>query len=463
MIKHTDINFTEARIIRNLILFAIPIIISELLQNLYNSVDSLVVGNFVSDAALAAVSICTPITNLLVEFFNGMSLGNTVVVARSYGSGDVEKTQRSIRYAFTFSVALGVFVSILSILLAPMLLHITGANEEIYREAIIYLRIYLAGVMFMVIYNCGTGILRAIGDSQSPLNILAVTSVINIVLDLLFVGAFSWGTAGVGIATIIAQGISVVLIYYQIRRRSGTHCIAFRETWREGRGTILSSLNIGFAAGLQSAMISFSNIFVWAYINSFPTPVVAGIGAATKVDRFVVLPCKSLAMTTTTFVSQNIGAQKYKRARKGLWYGMGLSAAVTAPMGVLLYLFAEPVIRCFNQSPGVIVAGAGMSRFLAPFYMVMVVREALLGYLRGYGRSKTSMILTLIGMIGVRQLYLAWAMAKYSAVHVIYASFPIGWVSATVMLMIYTAIAARRMWRDVEEKDLNNDGSSEIS
>lgn len=460
MIKHTDINFTEDRIIRNLILFAIPIIISELLQTMYNSVDSLVVGNFVSDAALAAVSVCTPITNLLVGFFNGMSLGNTVVVARSYGTGNEEKTRQAIRYAFTFSVALGVFVSILSILLAPVLLHISGANEEIYKEAIVYLRIYLAGVMFMVIYNCGTGILRAIGDSQSPLNILAVTSVINIVLDLLFVGAFAWGTAGVGIATIIAQGISVVLIYYQIRHRSGVHCIAFGETWRDGRGTILSSLNVGFAAGLQSAMISFSNIFVWSYINSFPTPVVAGIGAATKVDRFVMLPCKSLAMTTTTFVSQNIGAQKYKRARNGIWYGMGLSAAVTAVLGVLLYLFAEPVIRCFNQNPDVIVAGAGLSRFLAPLYMVMVVREVLLGYLRGYGRSKTSMILTLIGMIGVRQLYLAWAMTKYGTVQVIYASFPIGWASAMVLLMIYTAIVAKDMWRDVEEKDQNNDGAA---
>lgn len=448
---HSDINFTEGGIVRNLILFAIPIILSELLQNLYNSVDSIVVGNFVSGAALAAVSVCSPITNLMVGFFNGMSLGNTVVVARAFGSGDAEQTRRSIRYAFTFSVALGVFVSTLSILLAPTLLRITDCNEEIYREAIVYLRIYLGGVMFMVIYNCGTGILRAIGDSRSPLKILAVTSAVNIVLDLLFVGAFSWGTAGVGIATIIAQGISVALIYAQISRRSGTTCIAFAETWRDGRRTVLSSLNVGFAAGLQSALIAFSNIFVWSYINAFPTAVSAGIGAANKVDRFVVLPCKSLGMTATTFVSQNIGAKKYRRARNGVWYGMGLSAVVTGVLCILLYFFAESVIRCFSQETAVISAGAGMSRFLAPLYGIMVIREVLTGYLRGYGRSRMPTILSLLGMVGVRQLFLAWAMPRYGSIRVIYACYPIGWGSTMIFLLIYTLIVLKRMWRDVEK------------
>jgi len=442
---HRDVNFTEGGVLRNLILFAIPIILSELLQNLYNSVDSIVVGNFVSDAALAAVSVCAPITNLMVGFFNGMSLGNTVVVARAFGSGNAEKTRRSIRYAFTFSVALGVFVSMLSILLAPALLRITGCNEEIYLEAIVYLRIYLGGVMFTVIYNCGTGILRAIGDSRGPLKILAATSAVNIALDLLLVGAFSWGTAGVGIATIIAQGISVILINAQISRRSGTGCIAFSETWRHGRKTVFSSLNVGFAAGAQSALIAFSNIFVWSYIGSFPTTVSAGVGAANKVDRFVVLPCKALGMTTTTFVSQNIGAGKYRRARMGIWYGMGLSAAVTMSLALFLYFFAESIARCFSQEPNVISVGAGMSRFMAPFYLLMVVREVLTGYLRGYGHSRMPAILSLLGMVGVRQLYLAWAMPRYESVRIIYACYPIGWGAAMVFLLIYTLVILKRI------------------
>ena len=233
------INFTTGGVIGKLILFSIPIILSELLQNLYNSVDSIVVGRFVSDAALAAVSVCTPIVQLMVGFFNGMSIGNTVVTAKAFGSGDEEATARAVRYAFSFSVALGVFVSALGIILAPVFLDLTGCNEEIYGEAITYLRIDLAGLMFTVIYNAGTGILRAIGDSSTPLYILAFTSVLNIGLDVLFVAVFHWGTAGVGIATILAQGLSMLLVAAVLRRRIGSPCIAMLETWKYCRKTVL--------------------------------------------------------------------------------------------------------------------------------------------------------------------------------------------------------------------------------
>ena len=450
-----SINFTEGPVVKKLILFAVPIILSELLQNLYNSADSLVVGNFVSEAALAAVSVCGPITNLLIGFFNGMSIGNTVMVARAYGSGDEEHTRRAVRYAFTFSIALGVVVSTLGILLAPVLLRITGCNDEIYAEAIVYLRIYLAGLMFTVIYNCGTGILRAVGDSRSPLYVLAVTSALNIILDVLFVAVFGWGTAGVGIATIIAQGISVLLVHHLICRRTGTKAVAFRETWRDGRKLILDSVNVGFAAGLQNAMISFSNIFVWTYINQFPTAVSAGIGVANKIDRFAILPCKSLAMTTTTYVSQNIGARNFQRAKKGVWYGLGLSAAVTAVTAAALYLLAEPVASLFNRNPEVLEAAAGMVRFFAPMYSFMVVREVLLGYLRGYGRSRMPMILSLIGMIAIRQAFLAWAMPKWHTIRVIYFGYPLGWGATALLLLIYALLVYKKMWSDAEKRVLN--------
>ncbi len=445
------INFTEGGVIGKLIIFSVPIIISELLQNLYNSVDSIVVGHYVGDAALAAVSVCTPIVQLMVGFFNGMSIGNTVVTARAFGSGSEEATKKAVRYAFTFSVVLGIAVSILGIVLAPLFLDLTGCNEEIYGEAITYLRIYLAGLMFTVIYNSGTGILRAIGDSRTPLYILAVTSFLNIGLDVLFVALFNWGTAGVGAATILAQGLSMLLVARVLKNRIGSRCIAMKETWREGRRTVFSSVSIGFSAGLQNALISFSNIFVWSYINRFPTHVAAGIGAANKVDRFVVLPCKSLAMTTTTFVSQNLGAGNYERAKKGFWYGFDICSAVTLPLTVLEYIFAHAAISLFSAEPAVIEAGAGMTRFLAMFYMILVVRDVLLGYLRGYGRSRMPMILSLLGMVGIRQLFLAAATKKSSSLQVIYASFPIGWGAAMLLLLIYTLIIIKKMWRDAEE------------
>ena len=388
----------------------------------------------------------------MVGFFNGMSVGNTVVVAKTFGSGDEEKTKKAIRTAFTFSVALGIAVSALSILLAPVLLSLTGCNEEIYAEAILYLRIYLGGVMFMVIYNCGTGILRAVGDSSGPLGILAVSSCLNILLDLFLVAGFRLGTAGVGIATILAQGVSVLLIRRRISMRTGTRCIDFPGTFRDGRRTVLSSVSIGFAAGLQNALISFSNIFVWSYINRFPTAVTAGIGAANKIDRFVVLPPKALAITCTTFVSQNLGAGNYRRARKGILYVFVLVSAVTCVLSVLLFIFAEPLISLFSQEPDVIRAGAGMSRFLAPLYLILCIRELLAGYLRGYGRSRQPMLLSIIGMIGARQLCLALATRRWSSVTVIYSAYPVGWTAAMLLLLAYTLLTARQMWAEAENE-----------
>jgi putative MATE family efflux protein len=446
-----NINFTEGAIVPKLLLFAVPIILSELLQSLYTSVDALVVGRNVGSAALAAVSVCGPITNLLIGFFNGMSIGNTVMVAKAFGSGDEEQTKKAVRYAFTFSIVLGVVVSAIGILLAPVLLSLTGCNEEIYAEAIVYLRIYLAGLMFTVIYNCGTGILRAVGDSRSPLYVLALTSVLNIALDLLFVASLGWGTAGVGIATIIAQGISVLLVHQMIRRQIQTHAVALKETWTDGRRQIAASVSVGFSAGVQNALISFSNIFVWNYINAFPTAVSAGIGTAVKIDRFVILPCKAITMTTTTYVSQNLGGGQYKRARQGIWYGLALCAAVTALMAFPLVFFAEPVAGLFSEEKAVIDAAVSMVHFLLPFYSVMVVREVLLGYLRGYGKSRMPMILTLAAMVAMRQLFLALATARWPGeICVINASFPFGWSFAMLFLLIYMLLIRKRMWREAE-------------
>ena len=270
--------------------------------------------------------------------------------------------------------------------------------------------------------------------------------------SILFVGVFGWGTAGVGVATILAQGLSMLLVAIDLKRRIKAPCIAMKETWRDGRKTVLTSINIGFAAGLQNALISFSNIFVWSYINAFPTSVAAGIGAATKIDRFVVLPCKSLAMSTTTFVSQNLGARNFDRARKGFWYGFVLCAAVTLPLTVLIYIFAVPAVSLFSSEEAVIEAGAGMTRFLAPFYSFMLVRDVLLSYLRGYGRSRMPMILSLIGMIGIRQIFLAVTTARSASIRVIYASFPVGWASATILLLIYTGVVLKTVWREAENE-----------
>lgn len=430
------VDFTSGNIIRNLILFSIPVILGELLQNLYNSVDALVVGNLVGDSALAAVAVCGVISNLLVNFFNGVSVGSNVVVSRAFGAGNQEELSRSIRAVFSFAILLGVLLSTAGILLTPTLLHIAGALPEYYDQALIYLRIYLAGLMFTVIYNNGAGILRAIGDSGTPFRILALSCCVNIILDLLFVGAFHMGVAGVGLATVFSQGLSVVRVYRSINRQTGIHCIAFPEI-RQSRDIILSAMDVGMAAGLQSALISFSNMFVVRYMNLFDTASVAGIGIAQRLDRFIVLPAKSFGITMTTYVSQNIGAARYDRIREGLRKCLSLALSVTITLSAIVYVFADECVALFNNSPAVVSTGVAMMHVLIPFFWSMAAREVFMGLLRGYKITKVPMILALVGMVGVRQVFLALSFAAERSIQNIYICYPIAWVSTLLLVFVY--------------------------
>ena len=318
MEKRRDISFTQGSIIRSILLFSLPIIAGELLQNLYNSVDSLVVGNFVGPAALAAIGVCGTLTQLLVGFFVGMSIGSTVVVSKAYGRGDEDEVGRNIRCTFTFSTCFGIVVALLAILLSRTLLEISGANEEVFPEAMLYFRIYLLGLPFTVTYNSGAGALRALGDSRSPFTALAITSAINIALDLLLTGALGLGIVGVAVATVISQGVSVAFLCHRLRVRIGGRCFALRETFTTGRAILVEAFNIGFWAGMQSALISFSNLFVWRYINRFSTLQVAGVSIGARVDKFVNLPIKAYGMAMVTLVGQNRGVQDGARIRKGV-------------------------------------------------------------------------------------------------------------------------------------------------
>lgn len=439
MNRKREINFTEGNIVVSIIFFALPILAGELLQNLYNSVDSLVVGNYVGATALAAVGVCNTLSNLLVGFFNGMSVGCTVVVARIFGrdAGDETNVVRAIRYTYTFSALLGVVLSCIGIFLAPILLHISGANEDVFQEALNYLRIYLAGLMFTVIYNCGAGILRAVGDSRTPFYSLLISSAINIGLDVLFVVGLAWGTIGVAIATVISQAFSVVTITYKIDRRIHGSCIAFRETLKNGWEVIQEAMVIGLSAGVQSAMISFSNLFVWRYINRYSTAAVAGISIAQRIDKFVSLPAKSYGQAMTTFVSQNNGARKYHRINQGIWRGLLLAWGTILALALVVYPKAGFFASLFNDSHEVISTSIHMMHSIIPFYGFMAMREVLLGVLRGSGRSKMPMILSLIGMIGVRQLFLATATRMTESITVIFFSYPVGWGSTAILLLLY--------------------------
>ena len=428
------VDLLHGNIAKQMLLFTAPLILGELLQTLYNSVDLLVVGNFVSDEAQAAVSVGSTIANLVVSFFNGMSIGASVIVARAFGKGDRKELVTSIETAFTFSVVLGVALSVFGIFFTPQLVRLCTPPEEVFLEAVSYLRIYLAGLMFTVIYNIGAGILRAIGDSHAPFVILASTSVLNIILDVLMVTVFPLGVVGVGVATVIAQGVSVLLVYREIYLFDKTIRISLREM-AVHRGIVFKVTNIGLPSGMQGALIAFSNLFMWRYIGMFDsTAAIAGIGVAQKLDHFAAISPKAFGSSLTTFIGQNEGAQNHSRTKKGGIYCLGLSVAVTVSIGAIFYLLAPLLVKMFNRNPEVISVGVAMMRTLIPFYSVMALREYFLGMLRGYGNAHIPMVLSLCGMVGFRQVYLFTAMNHAPRLQVIYNCYPLAWAVTTMLL-----------------------------
>lgn len=440
------IDFTQGNIVGAIVAFSMPIVLGELLQNLYNSVDAIVVGNLVGKTALAAVTVGGVISNMVIMFFNGMSVGANVTISKAYGRGNGEELKRKVRVALTFSLLLGVAFSLLGILFTPQLLRLAGTQAEYFAEALTYLRIYLAGLMFTVIYNNAAGILRAVGDSRTPFLILALACGVNIVLDIAFTGALRLGVTGVALATVCSQALSTVLAYRAIERGQGTRCIDFGELFRAGGETVREILGVGMAAGLQSALIGLSNIFVTRYMNLFDTASVAGIGIAQRIDRFVILPAKSFGITMTTFVSQNLGAGQSERVGEGTRKCLLTALGVTLTFSALVYVFARECVMLFNPETEVVAVGVAMVRVLGLMFWVMAVREVLLGYLRGYGKSFWPMVLSLIGMIGVRQAYLALTLhtAQPDIEH-IYRCYPIGWAATTLLLLIYYLAVRKRL------------------
>lgn len=430
------IDFTKGNIVWNLIIFSIPIVLGELLQNLYTAVDSIVVGNFVGDKALAAVSACAAISQMIIGFFNGMSIGSSVIASRYFGGNHKERLESAMRNSFAFAVILGFALSCSAVGAAGWLLRFIAVPEEVYTDAVIYLRIYLAGVMFTVIYNIGAGLLLSVGDSHSTFKILSLVCSLNIVLDVLFVRYLRMGVAGVGVATVFSQFTSVILVYRRLKTHSSSFRLTFNELINE-RAMIGDMIAIGMPAGMQNSLISFSNLFVWRYISSFNSAVMAGFGAAMRVDRFVALPCKAFGLALTTFVGQNVGAKQPKRVRQGFMDCLYLSGAYCAALGAVLYFLAPNSIMIFSRVPAVVENGVNMMHYLLPFYVFMALRETSLGILRGYGDAKVPMYLSLFGMVVLRQIYLAIALSiEHDPIHIC-IGYPLAWVVTALSVYIY--------------------------
>lgn len=437
--KGNSTDLTQGNSLRLILIFSLPILAGQLLQNLYNSVDSIVVGQFVGTTALAAVSSCGDISMMLVGFFTGLSTGAGVLFSRFFGAKDYGKLHDSIHTAMAFSMILGLAMAAIGFFLTPWLLHITNCPDDVFAEAEIYLRIYFAGMLFSSIYNVGSGVLRAVGDSKDPFWFLVAASCTNIVLDVVLVRVFSLGVMGVAIATVVSQLLSVILVFRTMMKTTDVYRLELKEL-RMDKKLLLEILDLGLPAAIQTSLTAISNIFIQRYINLFGSAGMAGFGAGKKIDKFVGMATSSIALALTTFVSQNLGAGKEQRAFRGIRVCLGICFVTIAIMGIPTFCFAGTVLRIFTSDPAALDFGVEMVRTMMPFFGFQAANQVFSSAVRGFGRSRAVMILSLLGMVGVRQIFLAITMNLNGAAANIAYAFPIGWGASALFVFIYYAV-----------------------
>lgn len=438
-----SVDLTEGSIAKNILLFALPLVAGQLFQNLYNTVDSIVVSRCVSLTALAAVTSCADISRLLVGFFTGLSVGSGVAFSRYFGSKDYDNLHKAIHTALAFSVLMGLFMMMLGILSSPLLLRLVDCPADVYPEALLYLRVYLVGVLFTSIYNVQSGVLRSVGDSRSPFLYLVAASLINIVLDLFFVAALGWGVAGVAIATILSQSGSVVMVTARMLRTTDVYHLNPRHLTINGR-MLSGILKLGIPSAIQTCLISFSNLFVQRYVNGFGTQAMAGAGAGKKIDEYVSTLTVALGQSATTYVGQCMGTGKYGRAYQGIRCVVAINLAVILLLATPIYIFAEPISGLFTDDAGAVGYAVMMVRTLMPLYILQSFHQVLSNSVRGFGHSGAALATTVAGLIVCRQIYLATATALVRDVRLVFLSWPVGWAFSAAFAGVYYYLAIRR-------------------
>ena len=441
-----SLDLTEGSIVKKIIIFSIPLLLGQIFQNLYNSVDSIVVGNYVGVTALAAVTSCADISRLLVGFFTGLSVGAGVAFSRYFGAKKYDELHDCIHTALTFAAILGIVMMTLGILISPLLLKMVDCPDDVYPEALAYLRVYLVGILFTSIYNVESGVLRAVGDSRSPFIYLVIASLTNIVLDFLFVAVFKLGVIGVAIATINSQLESVLLVTIKMLRSADVYHLNFMDL-RIRKPLLLEIIHLGIPAAIQSGLISFSNLFVQRSVNGFGTMAMAGAGAGKKIDSFVNFFSTTLGQACTTFVSQNVGANKYERAFKGIRVVILMTVLTVVITAIPVYIFADPVSRIFTQDNEAVYYAVMMIRTLMPVYFIQSFHQIYSNAVRGFGKSVVTMITSILGLIVMRQVYLAVAMSINHDIRLVFLGWPVGWICTFTMSFFYYIFAVKRPYR----------------
>ena len=431
------VDLTNGPIVKGMISFAVPVFLGQLLQQLYNMADAWVVGNFADNNAFAAVSSAGSLIFLITGFFSGIAIGGGVVISRYVGAGNKELIQRSIHTNFLFGILASLMSTVVGLLLVPHLLVWMKVPESVLPNSKMYFSIYFASVSTVIMYNVGMSILRALGDSIHPLYYLAISSLTNVVLDLLFVAVFQWGVAGAAVATAISQGLSAVLCIVQMcRLKDETTRLDFKKIrfYKKIMGEVIRQ---GLPTGIQNSVISIGNMVVQTNINSFGAFAMSGHGAYAKIEGLVFMPITSMSMTLPTFVSQNLGAGKQERAKKGALFGILSGMFMAEAVGILCYFGSKYALRFFVDVPEAIAFGEIHARVVSLFFFLLAFSHCAAGVLRGCGKSIVPMVTMLAIWCGVRIIYVTQTLKFIPKFATISWAYPLTWSLSSIVFLLF--------------------------
>lgn len=427
---------TEGVIWKKLLMFAFPILLGNIFQQLYNAVDALIVGHFMDNSALAAVTSSGSLIFMLVGFFNGIAIGAGVVIARFYGAKDHQGLKLAVHTDIAFGLVAGVILTILGVSFTPTILQWMGTPENVLPNSISYFRFYFLGAIFVVMYNICVGILQAVGDSKHPLYYLIVSSLLNVVLDLLFVGVFRWGVWSAAFATSLSQGVSVALCLRRLMKYDTPYRLYLRQI-RFHLPTLRNVIRFGLPSGVQNSIIAFANLIVQSNINRFGDAAMAGCGSYAKVEGFAFLPITCFAMALSTFVGQNLGAKQYDRVKKGVRFGVLCSVTLAELVGVAIFFFGNDLVALFGNDPDMVAYGARQARVEALAYFLLAFSHCIAGIMRGAGKATVPMFTMLISWCAIRIIYITVMIRQFNRIEVIFSAYPLTWFISSVIFLVY--------------------------
>lgn len=429
-------NLTQGPIWQKILLFALPVFLGNVFQQFYNTFDSWVVGNFLGDEALAAVSSSGSLIFMMVGFFNGVAMGAGVIIARYYGAKDEKNLHLAIHTDVALGLVSGAILTVLGVVFTPTILHWMGTPEDVLPQSISYFRYYFYGAIFTVMYNIFVGILHAVGDSKHPLYFLIFSSIVNVVLDLLLVGYFRLGVGAAALATTISQGISAALCFIQLVRVDAPYKLTVKDISFHSK-SLSEIVRYGLPSGIQNSVIAIANVFVQTNINSFGKSAMAGCGSYSKIEGFAFLPITCFAQALATFVGQNLGAHEYDRVKKGVRFGIVCSCVAAECIGIMAYFFAPSLIHIFNSAPEVVDFGTRHMRTICLFYCLLAYSHCLAGIFRGAGKVSIPMFTMLICWCLIRVSYITIALHFVNRLETVSSAYPLTWSLSTIIFTIY--------------------------